>query len=308
MTVYAEVDPISPHASSPSAGLGWSVAYLPLINILGEYFSKYRKMSVGMSTSGVGLGLFIFPPLLSVLHAVFSWRGTMMILAGINLNLLLAAAAFMPPRRPEEAEKERRELLAEKLRRQRLLRAKTTSSVLSLSESKRKPWYEAWNVVRTLELSLFKNPHYVALLFNNLLYSFAVSIVFTHLSNYAKSLHYHTFQCSILISVIGVTNTIGRFLLSLIATLPWANVIGIYCVCLGLLSLLTLPVIFSSSYEVLVIYAVVFGFVTASFGTTTPEVIIYICGLNRLASAYGYVLVFEAVGMLLGGPAAGESK
>jgi len=54
-------------------------------------------------------------------------------------------------------------------------------------------------------------------------------------------------------------------------------------------------------------FSVAFGLTSASIGPLIPTLIIGYLNANSLASGSGYVLVFEAIGQLLGAPAAGKT-
>ena len=51
--------------------------------------------------------------------------------------------------------------------------------------------------------------------------------------------------------------------------------------------------------------ASVFGFASCSLGALTPDIIIGLVGESRLAVVYGYLMLFEAAGFMLGAPIAG---
>ena len=50
----------------------------------------------GIAVAGSGIGGFVFPPLVEFLIATYSWRGTLLILGGVMLNIVLCGALFRP--------------------------------------------------------------------------------------------------------------------------------------------------------------------------------------------------------------------
>lgn len=60
------------------------------------YFNKKRGLANGISTTGSGLGFFIFPPLLTYLLEEFGLKGTCIILAGIMMQGIVCGALVIP--------------------------------------------------------------------------------------------------------------------------------------------------------------------------------------------------------------------
>ena len=53
--------------STFAPGFGRCLTYTPSLIIVTAYFNKRRGLAVGMATAGVGLGMFLFPPLIGAL-------------------------------------------------------------------------------------------------------------------------------------------------------------------------------------------------------------------------------------------------
>ena len=77
------------------------MAYLPAIVIVSYYFEKRRTLATGIAVCGSGIGTFVFAPLANALLTEYSWKGTILIEAGILLNCLLCGMLFRPLKFPE---------------------------------------------------------------------------------------------------------------------------------------------------------------------------------------------------------------
>lgn len=91
------------------AGLGLGLIYLPAIVSVTTYFEKYRSLATGIAVCGSGFGTFIFAPLTEYLIKNYTWRGALLIIAGIVLNCILFGALFRPleaPKKKDETEVE----------------------------------------------------------------------------------------------------------------------------------------------------------------------------------------------------------
>ncbi|RUS90102.1 hypothetical protein EGW08_002144 [Elysia chlorotica] len=82
------------------AGLGGCLIYLPSHVLSGLYYDKYRSLAVGVATAGQGMASILMPPVVGLLIEKFTWRGSLIILAGIDLHLFIFAILMIPP--PDE--------------------------------------------------------------------------------------------------------------------------------------------------------------------------------------------------------------
>lgn len=56
------------------------------------YFDKKRALAVGICVCGSGVGAFVFPPLIQMTVDHFGWAASMLILAGLVLQVCIAGA------------------------------------------------------------------------------------------------------------------------------------------------------------------------------------------------------------------------
>ncbi|KAL4219062.1 hypothetical protein ACF0H5_021645 [Mactra antiquata] len=77
-------------------GFGRCLTYTPSLILVTHYFNKRRGLAVGISTAGVGLGMFSFPPLIEALFGNFGYQGAMFLLSALSLETFVCAALFRP--------------------------------------------------------------------------------------------------------------------------------------------------------------------------------------------------------------------
>lgn len=110
-------------------GLGLGLIYLPAIVSVTMYFEKYRSLAtgkkyikykltslnkyfllknvhIGIAVCGSGFGTFLFAPLTEFLIKTFTWRGALLVIAGIVLNCILFGALFRPLQAKKKEETE----------------------------------------------------------------------------------------------------------------------------------------------------------------------------------------------------------
>ncbi|XP_033758335.1 monocarboxylate transporter 12-like [Pecten maximus] len=78
-------------------GIGFGMMYLPAIVIVCSHFEKRKSLATGIVVCGTGVGVFVFAPLSEFLLETYSWRGTMWIIAALNLHGVIFAAIYTSP-------------------------------------------------------------------------------------------------------------------------------------------------------------------------------------------------------------------
>ncbi|XP_060597580.1 monocarboxylate transporter 12-like [Ruditapes philippinarum] len=77
-------------------GFGRCLTYTPSLILVNNYFNKRRGLAVGITTAGVGLGMFTFPPLIEGIFGYYGYQGAMLLLSAISLQTFVCAALFRP--------------------------------------------------------------------------------------------------------------------------------------------------------------------------------------------------------------------
>lgn len=78
------------------AGFGISIEYVTSLVVVAFYFEKKRALATGLAVCGSGIGTFLFAPLLKYLMDEYDWRGALLIVGGVTLNLMVCGALFRP--------------------------------------------------------------------------------------------------------------------------------------------------------------------------------------------------------------------
>jgi len=82
------------------AGIGYSLAFISGVSVVGQWFTTNRGLAVGIAVAGSGLGQFVLSLVTGILVNEYKWRVTLRILALIDIiGLTLCALAikrFLP--------------------------------------------------------------------------------------------------------------------------------------------------------------------------------------------------------------------
>ena len=70
--------------------------YLPIVSTINTYFNKYRGLANSLSMSGSSLGGLIFGPIYTALFEEYGYTGTLLILSGVMLNIMITGVLMRP--------------------------------------------------------------------------------------------------------------------------------------------------------------------------------------------------------------------
>ncbi len=76
--------------------MGFSLSYTASAVIPGHYFDKHFALANGISCAGTGVGVMIIPPLVQLLIGHYGWRGAMMVMSTVLMNICVCGAVFRP--------------------------------------------------------------------------------------------------------------------------------------------------------------------------------------------------------------------
>ncbi|GFR60031.1 monocarboxylate transporter 5 [Elysia marginata] len=77
-------------------GVGIGMYSLPSLSIISLYFDKRRPLALANVMSGTALGNFLYPPFLTWLEDQMHWRGALIIMSGLVLQMAVFGALLRP--------------------------------------------------------------------------------------------------------------------------------------------------------------------------------------------------------------------
>ena len=94
-------------------------------------------------------------------------------------------------------------------------------------------------------------------------------------------------DASFLISVIGISNTVGRLVSGWLAGLQWTTPLWITIITTFLASICAALLPFAQHYLSLLLLAAVYGFIISSGPTVSTPLLVDLLGINQLNTAFG---------------------
>lgn len=250
---------------------------IPVSMMITNWFVKKRGLAMSLAMSGIGIGGFIFSPVVTNFLSNYGWRTTYLIMAIIVLILALPTSLFILRKKPEDMG-----LMpygsGESITTNNNSLKTSQSIALSVSDSKIKVFF--W----LLLLGMFTN-------------SIINSGSLGHFPPAIEELHGANVQATI-ISLYSLVGIFGKLLIG------WINdKFGIVasttfgCVAFGLAFVFML---FGSNVTMLYVMAISFGLGNA-IGTVIPPLITSaVFGAEKYGEAYGIVNSASQVGLALG--------
>uniref|UniRef100_A0A7E4UW14 MFS domain-containing protein n=1 Tax=Panagrellus redivivus TaxID=6233 RepID=A0A7E4UW14_PANRE len=156
-----------------------------------------------------------------------------------------------------------------------------------------------------IDLSLLKQPVMLLLCLSNVLGMLGFYIPFVYIIDLAKDRQVSANQATLLVSIIGITNTFGRVIFGWAADRRWVTALAINNFSLIFCGALTVLAPLATSYSLLVVYASLFGFVVAAYICLTSIVLSDLLGVERLTNSFGLLVVSRGIAAFLGTPLAG---
>jgi MFS family permease len=259
-------------------GLGVGCAYVPALGAVQRWFVKRRGLASGLAVSGIGVGTLVMPPFAALLIATLGWRHAYLVL-GVLAAILGGGMA----------------LLIENDPRDRGL-GPDDDSVLPTDTEASRPTHES-------VAEAVRSRRFIGLYGACLISSFGLFVPFVHLAPYALDHGVPQSSAVLLVSVIGIGSTGGRFflggladrigrrpaLLMMFAGMAFAQVVWI----------------FSTSLWPLVAFAFIYGVFYGGFVALLPALVMDYFGGRNIGSLLGILYTSVAFGTLIGPSAAG---
>jgi MFS family permease len=258
-------------------GVGVGLSYVPSIAAVQRWFVRRRGTASGLAIAGIGVGTLAGAPLAHALIAGVGWRQAYLVLAGLTVVGALVAGA--------------------------LLRSAPERYGLTPDGDPPHPsGASAMPAGLGLGEAVRSGPFW-AIYVGALLMSFGLFVPFVHLAPYARDVGLGEGFGVLLIVLLGVGSTVGRFLFASVTA--WiGRRLSFALMYLGAGAML---VMWSQSTcaPALVVFALVFGAFYGGFVAIAPSLAADYFGGRALGSIIGALYSGVAFGALLGAPVAG---
>lgn len=254
-------------------GFGVGAAYVPALGPVQRWFVRRRGFASGLAVAGIGVGTLVMPPLAAWLIGVQGWRGAyftlgiIAILLGVGMSLLFVDHPKERGLHPDDHE--------------------GSVSVASGHE-----------LAEALQSRTF-----LILYLACLVSSFGLFVPFVHLIPYAVDHGVAAGAAAVLLGLIGVGSTVGRFCLGGLADkVGRVNALLLMFVGMGL----SLGVwAYATAFYALGAFALAYGFFQGGYVAIAPALVADLFGGKNVSGITGALFTSVALGTLVGPTLAG---
>lgn len=262
-------------------GLGVGCAYVPVVGAVQRWFLRRRGLASGLAVSGIGVGTLLVPPLASALIELWGWRAAYLALAAAVAVLGCAAARWVensPQDRGLQPDGD----------------AASTVRAASASPPAGVP-----------VLTAIRSRVFLLLYLAAMAGAFGVFVPFVHLIPYALDHGIAPGLAVLLLGLVGVGSTAGRFLLGTLADrlgrrASLATMYGGMAASLALWGA-------CGQFWTLALFALVFGAFYGGWVALMPAVVMDYFGGRHVSGIIGALYTSVAFGTLIGPVAAGHA-
>ncbi|NP_001025143.1 uncharacterized protein LOC574425 [Danio rerio] len=258
-------------------GLGVSFTWVPANSMVNHYFKRWRPIACAISSSGECVFGMAFSPFFQWLIESYSWRGALLVIGGLQLNLIVCGA-LMKPLQPVQTSRK---------------------AVLDSKEG------TGTSKKVTFQCSLIQRPELLLYIVFAIFAAAGFFIPPLFLVPYVNNLGMDQYWAASLLSVLSLADLLGRLgcgWLANLCLLRNLQLLTMVATAMGVV-LLLLPIAYGY-WSVLVftsLYGFLFGCVVAIHVTSIVDIV----GLEGFDSALGLFMLLRSIGGFLGPPAAG---
>ena len=258
-------------------GLGVGCSYVPAVGAVQRWFVRRRGFASGLAVSGIGVGTLVMPPLASLFIHTFGWRPAYLILGGLAAVVGAGMALLI------EDDPGARGLGPD-------------GDAVQPGGGSARP---AGVGVRDAIMSR----RFVCLYAACLVCSFGLFVPFVHLVPYALDHGVPAASAVLLLSLIGVGSTAGRFFLGGLAD-RMGRQLALMMMFAGMALALTVWAC-SAGFWALAVFATGFGIFYGGFVAILPALVMDYFGGRNVSGIIGVLYTSVAFGTLIGPGAAG---
>ena len=258
-------------------GIGVGCAYVPAVGAVQRWFVRRRGFASGLAVSGIGVGTLAMPPLATLAIEGLGWRGAYLML-GVLAAVVGGGMA----------------LLIENDPRDRGLGPDGDPPQAGIASARR----EGASVAEAV-----RSRRFIALYAACLICSFGVFVPFVHLVPYAGDHGVAPSTAVLLLGVIGVGSTAGRFFLGGLAD-RLGRQTSLLLMFVGMAFALAIWMV-STSIWPLAAFAFLYGVFYGGWVAVLPAVVMDYFGGRNVSGIIGILYTSVAFGTLIGPSAAG---
>ncbi|MES2600650.1 MAG: MFS transporter [Pseudomonadota bacterium] len=258
-------------------GLGVGASYVPAIGAVQRWFVRRRGFASGLAVSGIGVGTLIMPPLAACFIDTLGWRTAYLVLGALTA-IVGAGMALLIENDPRDRG-------------------------LGPDGDAAQPGVHSMTPTGASVGEAVRSRQFISLYVACLICSFGVFVPFVHLVPYALDHGVAKSSAVLLLGVIGVGSTVGRFFLGGLADRMGRHT-SLLVMFIGMGLALAIWAVAADVWS-LAIFAFAYGVFYGGWVAVLPAVVMDYFGGRNVSGIIGILYTSVAFGTLIGPSAAG---
>ncbi|MFC1993596.1 MFS transporter, partial [Chloroflexota bacterium] len=261
--------------------MGTGAVFVVPMSTVSRWFDKKRGTALGITSSGVGLGMFVMAPFATYLISNYNWRIAYIVI-GLIAWLIVIPLSGLLKRGPYEIG---------------TLPDGAKSDLINLKSEKHRVQPQGLSVLQASRTRSFWLIMVIWVLFGSNIF-----LVMTHLVPHARDIGFSQMEAATVLSIIGGIAVGGRILIGIASDRVGRKSMSVICALFQAGAMLWL--IWAQELWSFYMFALVYGF---AFGGMVPAMAALISdtfGLSRIGSIFGVLEIGFGVGAAIG-PAIG---
>ncbi|KAH9504477.1 hypothetical protein Btru_062878 [Bulinus truncatus] len=156
-----------------------------------------------------------------------------------------------------------------------------------------------------LSVSILKDKRYWFVLAGNFSCMIGFYVPFVYVPERAILLGIDKEKAAFLLSIIGITNLVGRVLTGVVITFSRIDAVLVTIIALIVCGIMTIVCPFCYNFESLAAVSAIFGLGVAAYISMCSILLCELLGVSKLTNAFGFVILFRGIACVIGPPMAG---
>lgn len=243
--------------------------------MVNHYFKHWRPIAFSISSSGECVFAVAFSPFFQWLIETYSWQGALLIIGGLQLNLLVCGALMKP------------------------LKPKPFSQIPNLM-------VDPSSTKAPFQCSIIQRPELILYIAFAILAASGFFIPPLFLVPYANHIGIEQYWAAFLLSILSLADLLGRLACGWLANLRVLRNLQILTIVSILLGVVVLLLPLARAYYPIMVFTTLYGFLFGCVVAVHITSIVDIVGLAGFDSALGLFMLLRTSGAFIAPPAAGQ--
>ncbi|CAH1263358.1 SLC16A12 [Branchiostoma lanceolatum] len=286
-------------------GFGYSLSLITTMATIGRYFTTHRLRANSIAAIGASFVSFAFPPLFQYLMDEYTWRGALVIIGGIVLQVAGFGALERPILLKGDVTTDKTSENVQESSPQSSRFADNKINVNVTTEKHSLTKVILGKISSVIDITLLTEPRFLVFCVAVFLFGFGRFVPNIYIVPRARAFGVEEYPSAFLLSILAIGDIIGRASVGLLPEWPRFRRVDQFAMNTFLMGFITLFAPLAKTYATMAVYSGFYGLLMGGCVPLLYSAIAEIGGANRMSSALGIIMFLRGIGNLAGPPFSG---